>query len=183
MRNSGLKLLAAALVAFGFTALHAESGAEPAQAANSPAAVNGAKAAPAATENKAELIARGAKLAKQCDECHTLRDADGKPVVGEFGGGRPLLGSTVSANITPGPQGISYFDENMLRQVLREARVNARKLNVMNPVLFRKLTDDDIHAVWTFLRQVPEVNHRVDNTEEPTPCKKCRETHGGGELN
>ncbi|HVZ60980.1 MAG TPA: c-type cytochrome [Terriglobales bacterium] len=199
MKNRSFVLFAVGAVVLSITTLWAESGSETkvaqaapaktqAQGAAAPAKPTGAPtagaaAAPSAPASPAEIVARGAKVARLCDSCHTLRDEDQEPVVGEFGGGKQLLPDTFSANITNGPQGINYFTEDMLHTALRESHVGARKLKVMTPALFKRLTDDDIHAVWMYLRQVKPVNHRVDNTEEPTMCKKCRQKHGAGDLN
>jgi hypothetical protein len=48
---------------------------------------------------------------------------------------------------------------------------------------FRNLTDDDLKAMFAYLRTVKPVQHRVDNTQPPTYCKLCRQKHGGGDQN
>ena len=48
---------------------------------------------------------------------------------------------------------------------------------------FRKLTDDDLGAIFEFLRSVPPVRHRVNNADPPTYCPRCARRHGLGELN
>ena len=48
---------------------------------------------------------------------------------------------------------------------------------------FRNMTDDDLKAIFAYLRTVPAVQHRVDNTEVPTECVLCGRRHGHGELN
>jgi hypothetical protein len=40
---------------------------------------------------------------------------------------------------------------------------------------FRNLTDDDLKAMFAYLRTVKPVQHRVDNTQPPTYCKLCRQ--------
>lgn len=47
---------------------------------------------------------------------------------------------------------------------------------------FRKLTDDDLGAIFEFLRSVPPVRHRVNNADPPTYCPRCGRRHGLGEL-
>ena len=129
-------------------------------------------------------VARGRQIAEQkCDSCHTLRDENKHPIVGLFAGGK-VIGGAASANLTPDASGISYYDENMFLQVLRSGQVGARKLKpVMNPALFKALSDDQLKDVFAYLRTVPAVKHRVDNTEPPTFCKICRQMHGGGNQN
>jgi hypothetical protein len=48
---------------------------------------------------------------------------------------------------------------------------------------FRKLTDEDLGAIFEFLRSVPQVRYRVNNADPPTYCPRCRRRHGLGELN
>jgi hypothetical protein len=62
--------------------------------------------------------------------------------------------------------------------------VKARKLNSIMPFgAFKNLTDDDLKAIFAYLRTVKPVKHRVDNTAPPTYCKLCRLKHGGGDQN
>jgi mono/diheme cytochrome c family protein len=138
----------------------------------------------ASTAAVAQNLARGQEIVQQkCDTCHTLRDEKKQPVVGLLAGGK-LIGSAASANLTPDPSGISYYDEKLFLQVLRTGEVGARKLKpVMNPALFKSLSDDELKDVFAYLRTVPAIQHRVDNTEPPTLCRICRQKHGGGESN
>jgi hypothetical protein len=46
---------------------------------------------------------------------------------------------------------------------------------------FRMMTDEDLDAILAFLKTVKPVQHRVDNTEPPVPCKLCGQTHGLGQ--
>jgi hypothetical protein len=48
---------------------------------------------------------------------------------------------------------------------------------------FRNLTDDDLAAIFAYLRTLTPVKPRVDNTEPPTYCKVCRHKHGYGNMN
>jgi hypothetical protein len=48
---------------------------------------------------------------------------------------------------------------------------------------FRLLTDDDLSAIFLYLRSVPRVRHRVNNADPPTWCPRCGRLHGLGELN
>ena len=129
-----------------------------------------------------------------CDACHTPTDDKGDPIPGMYlGGGAPLVGTweggkkmqTVNAlNLTPHPSGISYFDEKMFIEVIRNGGFSARPLsNIMPWAFFRNLTDDDLKAIFAYLRTLKPVFHYVDNTEPPTYCKQCRTKHGLGALN
>jgi hypothetical protein len=132
--------------------------------------------------------------AGHCDACHTPTDDKGNPIPGMYlAGGAPLVGrweggkkiETVNAlNLTPDPSGISYFDEKMFIEVIRNGGFRTRPLsNIMPWAFFRNLTDDDLKAIFAYLRTVKPVCHHVDNTEPPTYCKVCRTKHGLGATN
>ena len=90
-----------------------------------------------------------------------------------------------SPNITQDPSGIPYFDEAIFIQTIRTGRVAGRRplTRAMLWFEFRKLTDDDLGAIFEFLRSVPSVRHRVNNADPPTYCPRCGRRHGLGELN
>ena len=49
--------------------------------------------------------------------------------------------------------------------------------------LYGNLTDEDLKAIFAYLRTLPPVVHRVDNTEPPTLCPKGNNRHGFGSRN
>jgi hypothetical protein len=123
-----------------------------------------------------------------CDGCHTPRDAHGQAIPGmDLGGGNIFTDSghaVATANITPDPSGIAYYDENLFVNVMRTGVVKARKLDPMMPTtLFSGMTDHDLKAIFAYLRTVPPAKHRVDNTEPPTHCRIDGQMHGGGDKN
>ena len=123
-----------------------------------------------------------------CASCHTATTADGKPIPGmEFAGGMPISfqGETiVSGNLTPDASGIGYYDEALFMKTLRTGLVEARPLGSAMPfVIYRNLTDDDVKAMFAYLRTTKPVRHRVDNSLPPTDCKVCRHKHGAGDQN
>jgi len=145
--------------------------------------------APVASPDPADRVKYGQYLVKigSCADCHTPQDK-GQPVAGfEFAGGwlmRGPWGEASTANITPDPSGISYYDEALFIEVMRTGYVKARKLNSIMPFnAFKNLTDDDLKAIFAYLRTLKPVKHRVDNTAPPTYCKLCRQKHGGGNQN
>jgi hypothetical protein len=105
----------------------------------------------------------------------------------DFGGGEYLKGpwgEATSANITADVSGIGYYDEATFVKVLRTGYVGARKLNSIMPFgEFQNLTDDDLKAIFAYLRTVKPVKHRVDNTMPATYCKVCKGKHGAGDQN
>jgi Cytochrome c len=145
---------------------------------------------PAAPAGASEQVRRGEYLAHlgNCAGCHDTQTSDRQPVAGmEFGGGRVLRrtwGAGGAANITPDASGIGYYDEAKFMQVIRSGHVGARKLSpIMIWADMKNLTDGDLKALFAYLRTVPPVQHKVDNTEEATLCPKCRNRHGFGERN
>jgi mono/diheme cytochrome c family protein len=144
---------------------------------------------PVASPDPADRVKYGQYLVTLggCGDCHTQQER-GQPVAGfEYAGGwlmRGPWGQVSTANITPEASGISYYDEALFLNVMRTGYVKARKLNSIMPFgAFKNLTDDDLKAIFAYLRTVKPVKHRVDNTQPPTYCKLCRLTHGGGDQN
>lgn len=135
-------------------------------------------------------VMRGAYLVNiaACTDCHTPQDRHGMPLPGmDFAGGQVLegpWGRVASANITPAPSGIPYYDESLFKQVMRTGYVKARKLSPIMPWSdFRGMTDDDLDAIFAYLQTLKPVAHRVDNTEPPTYCPLCKSVHGAGSQN
>jgi hypothetical protein len=147
--------------------------------------------------DRADRLAYGKYLVTigHCDACHTPTDEKGNPLPEMFlAGGAPLIGAwgpdpnkiitVASLNLTPDPSGISYFDEKLFISAIRTGSVNARPLaNIMPWAFFRNLTDDDLKAIFGYLRTIKPVKHRVDNTEMSAFCKQCRGKHGYGDRN
>ncbi len=122
-----------------------------------------------------------------CADCHTPQ-TKGQEIPGlEFAGGFVLdgpWGRVASANITPDPSGIPYYDEALFVQTIRTGYVKARKLNQIMPWgHYRNLTDEDLKGIFAYIQTLRPVKHRVDNTESPTLCKVCGFMHGAGDQN
>jgi mono/diheme cytochrome c family protein len=144
---------------------------------------------PVSQPDVSDPVKRGKFLvnAAACADCHTPQDK-GQPIPGmDFAGGFVLdgpWGRLASANLTPDPSGIPYYDEARFVQALRTGYVGARELNQIMPwQTFRNMSDDDLKAIYAYVKTLKPVTHRVDNSLPPTYCKVCRQYHGGGELN
>ena len=128
----------------------------------------------------------GAYLAKigTCSDCHTPLNPKFQPIPGmELAGGN-LISAVASANLTPDASGIGYYDEALFIQAIRTGYVRARKLNSAMPWwIYDHMTDDDLKAVFAYLRTLKPVHHLVDNTEVPTQCRLCGQKHGLGDRN
>src|ERR1700752_3075812 len=146
--------------------------------------------APVPGPDRLNPVAQGKYLVNlgNCVSCHTPMNRNGQPLMElAFGGGLPLKGpwgQVPSLNITTHPSGISYYDEATFVRTLRTGHVGARKLNSIMPWgYFRSMTDDDLKAIYAYLRTLPPVRHRFDNTEPPTLCPLDGTEHGFGEMN
>jgi len=102
----------------------------------------------------------------------------------EFAGGFVLdgpWGRVASANLTPDPSGIPYYDQALFIEAMRTGYVKARKVNqVMPRHAFRGLTDEDLAAMFAYVKTFGPVRHHV---QPPILCKVCGQTHGGGDRN
>jgi hypothetical protein len=121
----------------------------------------------------------------ECFSCHECEDREHRSL--PFVGGQVFeddpSGPVAAANLTPDPSGISYYDQATFIRALRTGRVGARELKIMPWRRWVKVSDEDLSAIFAYLRTVTPVKHRVDNTEPPTYCRIRGRKHGGGALN
>lgn len=146
--------------------------------------------APVPAPDLSDPVKRGSFLVTiaGCKDCHTPINDKGQPLPGmELAGGQIFdgpWGRVATANLTPDPSGIPYYDETLFLQALRTGYVRARSLNQIMPWQhYGGMTDDDLKAIFAYLKSVKPVHHVVDNAEKPTLCVVCRATHGGGDKN
>jgi hypothetical protein len=123
-----------------------------------------------------------------CSDCHTPVDNHHKPIPGmDFSGGQVFQtpwGTVASANLTPAPSGIPYYDEGMFIKGMRTGVVAARELNKTMPwSVLRNMTDEDLASMFAYLKTLKAVDHRVDNKEPPTLCPLDGAMHGSGNEN
>jgi mono/diheme cytochrome c family protein len=123
-----------------------------------------------------------------CRDCHTVQNNGERVAALDLAGGFLLRadpwGEAASANLTPDPSGIPYYDQALFLEVMHTGYAKARKLNQIMPWWnFRNLTDADLSDMFAYLRTVPAVKHHVDNSLPPTLCKICGLMHGAGDQN
>lgn len=127
------------------------------------AALAAAPTAAMASEPGDALVERGAYLARagNCVSCHTAPEGE------RFAGGLAIkspFGVMYSTNITPDPEtGIGTWTEEDFEKAVRQGiRKDGGHLYPSMPYTeFTKLTDEDVHAIWTYLQTVPAV-HQED---------------------
>ena len=153
---------------------------------NDPQPITGAVAPP----DVADPVKRGRFLVNLtgCADCHTPVDKHHVPIPGlDFSGGQVLhapWGTVASANLTPDPSGIPYYDEAMFIKAMRTGTVGTRELNKTMPrSVLGNMTDDDLVGILAYLKTLRPIHHRVDNTEPPTFCPLDGTIHGAGSQN
>jgi len=131
--------------------------------------------------NPADAMARGKYLVSLGCGCHQAKESL------PFAGGEVLRGpwgNVTSANITPDASGIGYYSESTFLTAMHTGYVGARELNKIMPYgEFKDITEDDLKAMFAYLKTLPPVKHRVDNSLPPTYCKLCKAKHGAGDQN
>lgn len=125
-----------------------------------------------------------------CSDCHTPMDDRGQYVTSmPFAGGNLLKygdarAPRASANLTPAPNGIPYYTEELFVETIRNGRVRDRQISDVMPWgHYRNMTDDDLKSIFAYLKTLAPIDHYVDNALPATACVKCKLSHGGGERN
>jgi len=100
-----------------------------------------------------------------CPTCHTPIDERRYPIEGLLlSGGRPYPlpggGEVTSANLTPHPDGLGAVEFEAFKQRLRDparnlAPATPAQRTVMPWAALAGLTDEDLEALWSWLRSVP----------------------------
>jgi len=110
---------------------------------------------------------RGEYLATlaSCADCHTPLVRGMPDETKAYAGGQVFKGpwgTVTSANITPDKTGISYYNEALFVEALRTGTVMGRQLNPIMPWDdYRHMTDDDLKAIFAYMRTVKPVENRV----------------------
>ena len=124
-----------------------------------------------------------------CGDCHTPMDERGQVIPGlDFAGGATFRHLNrepkAASNITPAVNGIPYYSEDLFVEAIRTGRVRERKLSDVMPWgAYRGMTDEDLKAIFAYLKTLKPIDHYVDNAQPPTRCARCTLEHGGGERN
>jgi mono/diheme cytochrome c family protein len=146
--------------------------------------------APVVSPDVSDTVKRGRFLVNLigCTDCHTPVDNHHVPIPGlDFSGGQVFhvpWGTVASANLTPDPSGIPYYDKAMFIKAMRTGLVGTRALNKTMPwSVLGNMTDEDLASMIAYLKTLEPVHHRVDNAEPPTLCPLDGSMHGAGDQN
>src|SRR5262249_15660453 len=122
---------------------------------------------PVSQPDLSDPVKRGAFLLNLvgCPASHTPVDKQHRAIREmDFGGGQILATAAdhaASANLTPDPTGIPYYDEKLFIQTMRTGSVGARDLNSLMPwMVLRNMTDQDLGAILAYLTTLKPVRHR-----------------------
>jgi hypothetical protein len=133
-------------------------------------------------EKRGELLLRTAA----CHHCHTPQEQGRFRMDLDMAGGFVLespAGPAAATNLTPDGTGLLY-DEDGFLTVMRTGRVGAAHVSPVMPwIFFGTMTDEDLRAIYAYLRTLEPVRHVVNNLDPPTPCVVCGGEHGGGKSN
>lgn len=140
---------------------------------------------PVSAPNPAEHLAYGKYLVEVagCEICHTPVDDHHEPLPGQaFSGGQKFLTRAgtqlMSANITPDQgTGIGALDKAQFIGLFKMWAPPARqhqpidpKLNTVMPWLdYSGMTEDDLGAIYDYLRTVRPIKHLVEAFPHPAP--------------
>ena len=122
-----------------------------------------------------------------CHFCHTQADDKGQPLPGmDFAGGMefkdPMLGTMRSANITPDEDtGIGAWDKAYFTGRFKEyadstnSHIPVAKggVNTIMPwTMYAGMTEEDLNAIYSYLRTVKPVRHEVEKFSAPEVAAK-----------
>jgi hypothetical protein len=80
-------------------------------------------------------------------------------------------GVSYAMNLTPDElSGIGIWTEDMFVRAIRTGKHWGQSRPIMPPMpwqVYRNLTDEDLHAVWAFLRSIPPIRNRPPDYDAP----------------
>jgi cytochrome c553 len=133
-------------------------------------------------EKRGEYVLR----TSACHHCHTPMTSDGRLRMDlDMAGGNPFpspQGTIAATNLTMDATGLANYDEATFVAVMKTG-----KFGTLHPIMpwavYRHLEEDDMKAIWAYLRTLRPVSHVVSNGPNPTRCRVCGLSHGGGDKN
>lgn len=142
---------------------------------------------PVPAVDRSDEVAWGRHLATvaHCGFCHTPTDGREQPLEGmAFAGGKEvgLPGSEVvrvSPNITPDPTGLGGWDRATFLERFRTlgggAEIDPSRNSPMPWSAFARMSDEELGAIWAFLRTVAPVENRVSTLPASSPHRLVAE--------
>jgi mono/diheme cytochrome c family protein len=112
-----------------------------------------------------DQIARGARFAEFCAQCHS---PTGKPpLVGVdfFGTEGPPFGKVYAPNLTPAGEIRGWSDGEIIRAIREGVHKSGRALIIMPSQSFHHLSDGDVQAIVAYLRSQPAAGQKSPPTK------------------
>jgi mono/diheme cytochrome c family protein len=132
-------------------------------------------------EKRGEFVLR----TSACHGCHTPMRRGELDMTLDMAGGAPFpspQGTIAATNLTLDPTGIGNYDEATFVTVMKTGKFGT--LHPMMPwIAYKEMTEEDLKALWAYLRTLKPISHVVVNGPNPTPCRLCGQSHGGGDKN
>ncbi len=133
-------------------------------------------------EKRGEYVLR----TSACHNCHTPMDDRGQfKTALDMAGGNPFpspQGTIAATNLTMDPTGIGNYDEATFVTVMKTGKFGT--LHPMMPwTMYQNMHEDEMKAMFAYLKTLKPVSHVVANGPNPTPCKVCGLAHGAGDKN
>jgi mono/diheme cytochrome c family protein len=132
-------------------------------------------------EKRGEYVLR----TSACHHCHTPMKQGQLDMALDMAGGNPYpspQGTIAATNLTTDPTGIGNYDEATFVAVMKTG-----KFGTLHPIMpwtaYMGMTEEDLKAIYAYLRTRKPVSHVVANGPNPTPCRVCGLAHGGGDRN
>lgn len=149
-----------------------------------PEPIEGAVPAPdlSTPEKRGEYVLR----TSACHHCHTAMTPQGQLRMEiDMAGGNPFpspQGTIAATNLTLDATGLANYDESTFVTVMKTGKFGT--LHAIMPwAIYKDLREDELKAIWAYLRTLKPVSHVVANGPNPTPCRVCGLAHGGGDKN
>jgi len=86
-------------------------------------------------------------------------------------------GISYTANLTPDPSGLSAWDEEMFIKAIRTGKHMGQSRDIMPPMpwmVYKNWTDDDMKAVFAYLKSIPPVKNHVPDPTPPDEVAKMK---------
>jgi mono/diheme cytochrome c family protein len=126
---------------------------------------------PVPEPDRADAVAYGRYLGRSCVHCHTPVNGRGQMLEGRtLGGGQQFHfrsgGAVTSPNLTPDPTGLGAWTREQFIARFRSTAppstpIAAGRNTVMPWRALSNLTEDDLSALYAFLRAAPPVDNKV----------------------
>jgi mono/diheme cytochrome c family protein len=132
-------------------------------------------------EKRGEYVLR----TSACHHCHTPMKRGQLDETLDMAGGNEFqspAGRAFATNLTPDLTGIAHYDAATFVQVMRTG-----KLGTLHPMMpwaaYSRMNDEDLGALYAYMKTLKPVKHVVSNSSEPADCADCGLRHGGGDRN